>query len=109
MSYIKKILKAEELGNIKEISSFRIKLIDVINLLTFFHKMNYDEFVDGNTNSYPGFREFYECVSKFINKLNIEFPEKNKNESDSESEIDIDDILSDFNDLILSDSDSDSD
>ena len=105
MSYIKKILKAEELGNIKNISSFRIKFIDVNNLITFFHKMNYDEFVDGNTNSYPGYREFYECFSKFINKLNIEFSEEN--ESDSESEIDIDDILSDFNDLILSDSDSD--
>ena len=106
-------MRAEELGKIKDNSSFRIKLFDVDNLLTFFHKMNYDKFVDGNTNSYPGYREFYECFSKFINKLNIEFPEKNKNESDSESEIDIDeidndDILSNIND-ILSDSDSDSD
>ena len=77
-------MRAEELGKIKDNSSFRIKLFDVDNLLTFFHKMNYDKFVDGNTNSYPGYREFYECFSKFINKLNIEFPEKN--ESDSESE-----------------------
>ena len=85
--YIRQILRAEELGNIKDISSFRIKFIDVDNLITFFHKMNYDEFVDDNTNSYPGYREFYECFSKCINKINIEFPEKN--ESDSESEIDI--------------------
>ena len=107
MSYIKEILKAEELGNITDISSFRIKFIDVNNLITFFHKMNYDEFVDGNTNSYPGYREFYECFSKFINKLNIEFSEKN--ESESEIDTDIDEILNDFNDLIISDSDSDSD
>ena len=109
MSIIRRFLKAQELGYLKDISSFRIKVFDVDNLLISFPKLKYDEFVNGYPNSYPGYREFYECFSKFHNKLNIEFPEKNKNESDSESEIDIDDILSDFNDLILTDSDSDSD
>ena len=76
--YIRQILRAEELGHIKDVSSFRIKEIyDVYNLLKFFHKMKYDEIFDGNFNSHPGYTEFYECFSKFINKLNFEFSEKN--------------------------------
>ena len=92
--HLRKFLKAQELGYLKDISSFIFKESDVYNINLLFEKMYFDfeedeEFVDGYPVDFPGYREFYEFFSKFYNKLNIEFLEK---DSESESELDEDDI-----------------
>ena len=103
--YIRKFLKAQECGHLKDTSCFIFKECDVENIDFLFERMKSDfeedeEFVDGHPEDYPGYRNFYELFCKFYDKINVGFSES---ESESESDIDINEILSD------SDSDSDSD
>ena len=87
-------MKAQELDYLEDISSFTFKECDVDNIKSLFEMMHFDfekdeEFVDGYSDDFPGYREFYEYFSKFYYKLNIEFSES---ESESERELDEDDV-----------------
>ena len=101
--FIRKFLKAQELGYLKDTSCFIFKECDIENIDFLFERMHFDfvedeEFVDGRPQDYPGYRDFYELFCKFYDKINIGFLES---ESESESESDID--------FLDTDSDSDSD
>ena len=111
-SYIKKILKAEELGNIKDISSLIFKECDANKMecleeqLDCYRELYCDpdsfefdqEYFDLNVDrDYPGFKEFFEWVSLFNDKIKRE-------------ELTLSEFMSITSTLIFdSDSDSDSD
>ena len=91
----KKFLKAQEIGYLKDTSSFIFKECDVENIKDLFDSMHYD-FVedkevreDGIDDFYSvdllGYRDFYELFCKLYDKINIGFSES---ESESESEYD---------------------
>ena len=86
-SYTKKILKAEELGNIKDMSSLIFKECDVNKIDCLEEKLDcyrdlycdpdsfeFDqEYYDLNVDrDYPGFKEFFELVSLFNDKIKRE-------------------------------------
>ena len=81
-------MKAQELGYLKDTSSFIFKECDVENIKDLFDSMHYD-FVedkeDGIDDFYSvdllGYRDFYELFCKFYDKINIGFLE-----SESESD-----------------------
>ena len=102
--FIRKFLKAQELGYLKDTNCFIFKESDVENIDFLFERMHFDfvedeEFVDGRPDDYPGYRDFYMLFCKFFDKINVGY----ESESDDSYEIDSDDITN-----ILSDSDSDS-
>ena len=115
--YIRRFLKGQERGYLKDTSSFTFKKFDVKKLEFLFKRMHFDFEEDKDEDEYeiddfysvdlPGYRDFYELFCKFYDEINVGF-----SESESESHIDIDDLLSDFDNLIEfgieSDSDSDS-
>ena len=99
-SFIKKIMKAQELDYLKDNSCF--KECDVENIVFLFERMHFDfeedeEFVDGHPDDYPGYRDFYELFCKFYNKINFD-------SDDSDDSVNIEDILSGYED---SETDSD--
>ena len=67
--FIKKIMKAQEFGYLKDTSSFKFKECDAENIVFLFERMHFDfeedeEFVDGHPDDYPGYRDF---MSFFVN------------------------------------------
>ena len=75
--FIKKIMKAQELNYLKDTSCFKFKECNVENIVFLFERMHFDfeedkEFVDGNPDDYPGYRDFYELFCKFYDKINID-------------------------------------
>ena len=65
--FIRKFLKAQQLGYLKDTSCFIFKECDVKNIVFLFVRMNH-EFVedeDGNPFDYPGYRDFYELFFIF--------------------------------------------
>ena len=132
--FIKRFLKGQERGKLKDISNFEIESSDVKNLIKIkknFFNFNqyinscYDYADDDNDESfidrYPGFKNIYDDFELFFSKLKI----KNKDfiyvsDSDSDSDSDIEDFniifndsdIEDFNIILhdcVRDSDSDSD
>ena len=125
--FIRKILKAEELGYIKDISCCIFKECDVNNIDCLeeqldsycdlyldpdsyeFDQEYYDLHID---RDYPGFKELLGLVSLFNAKVKREeltFSDFMSFDSDSDSDSDDDGIDSDDVEGILFDSDSDSD
>ena len=101
--FIKKFMKAQEPGYLNDTSCFKFKECDVQNIVFLFERMHFDfeedeEFVDGNPDDFPGYRNFYELFCKFYYKINIDFC------SDSDDSVNIEDILSGYED---SETDSD--
>ena len=99
--FIKRFLRGQEKGILKDISKFEIKEENVRNIIKIkdkfdCYKIRYDYFEDDDYNPYPGFENIYYDFELFFNKLKIKYEE----DSDSDSE--------DF-EIILYDSDSDSD
>ena len=101
-NFIKKVLKAQERGRLKDISGFYSKYYDVNNIEFLeeqldsycdlyldpdsfeFDQEYYDLYVDRH---YPGFKELLGLVSLFNDKIKIENPTLNLNfDSDSDSD-----------------------
>ena len=100
--FIKKFLKAQECGKIKDISGFYFKYYDVNNIECLEEQLGYycDLYIDLDSfefdqeyydlyidRHYPGFKELLGLVSLFNDKIEIENPTFNLIfDSDSESE-----------------------
>ena len=123
---IKRFLRKQEYGYLKDISSFIFKKVDIFYIKDTYAMLKYDleMFTDDemSTNDfYPGFSDFYELFCKFYYKINIAYddddyddyddylktieyygdPRNKVNDSDSDSD--------DLEYLFDSDSDRDSD
>ena len=102
--HIKKFLKAQERGRLKDISGFYFKHFDVSNIEVLeeqlgeysdlyvdpdsfeFNEEYYDLFIDRH---FPGYKEFFEFISIINDKIKKEDPIiifKSDSESDSESD-----------------------
>ena len=104
--FIKKFMKAQELGYLKDTSCFKFKECDVENIVFLFERMHFDfeedeEFVDGNPDDFPGYRDFYEFFCKFYNKINFD---PCSDCDDSDDSVNTEDIISGYED---SETDSD--
>ena len=124
-NFMKRFLRAQEKGKLKDISNMVFREDDVDNLIFInkqfsMYKIRWDYFndsdeddvdvdvvdddsddedvVDGK-NVYPGFKEIYDIFELFFSKLNIKYEYDSDSDSDSDYEI----VLN------VSDSDSDSD
>ena len=115
MSYMNRYLKAQQLGYLGDTSEICIKYKDVISIeslelqLDDYRDLYCDEYsyefdeekYDNNIeNDYPGFKKFFECFSRFQDKLNVNYDEVNIYDNDSDSDSD--------HKIIWSDSDDDS-
>ena len=114
--FMKRFLRGQERGKLKDISGFEINENDVYNLIKIkknfdCFKLRYDfckECIDDDDDDddepfvmpYPGFENIYYDFELFFSKLKIKYEE----DSDSDSDSDIEDY-----EVILPDSDSDSD
>ena len=73
---MKRFLKAQERGKLKDISDlvFPIEYLDNINFINKkfgYYKLRYD-FFDDDEKPYPGFKEIYDIFKKFFNQLKFE-------------------------------------
>ena len=124
---MKRFLRAQEKGKIKDISNLMLQRDDFNNLIFIneqfeFYKQRYDAFCDDSDDNdyysddddsdddgngeylvdgkpYPGFKETYDIFKLFFNQIKYEGCD-----SDSDSDSDIEDF-----DIVLPDSDDDSD
>ena len=124
MLYINRYLKAQQLGYLSDNSKIYYEYKDVISIesselqLDDYRDLYCDEYsyefdeekYDNNVeNDYPGFKIFFECFSRFQDKLNVDYDkikiydsdsdsddEINWIDSDDDSGVDSDDILSVF-------------
>ena len=122
--FMKRFLRGQEKGKLKDISNLMFQIDDLNNLIFInqqfgYYKLRYDAFCedsddndyysdddsddDGNGEylvdgkPYPGFKEIYDIFKLFFNQIKYEG-------SDSDSDSDIEDF-----DIVLPDSDDDSD
>ena len=142
MLYLNKFLKAQQLEYINDISelyfkendvrfieSLELQLDDYTDLYCNPDSYEFDqEKYDNNVeNDYPGFKKFFECFSRFQDKLNVDYlserdfdklpyldsdSDDDGGDSDSDSDddgVDSDDIKDILNGCEDSESDSDSD
>ena len=75
---IKRFLRKQEYGYLKDISSFVFKKVDIFYIKDTYAMLKYDleMFTDDemSTNDfYPGFSDFYELFCKFYYKINIAY------------------------------------
>ena len=96
--FIKRFLRGQEKGKLKDISNFEIDEDVVVNLIEIkknFDNFNqfinfcfscYDEENEPFINPYPGFENIYYDFISFSNKLNIKYEEDSDSDSDSEFE-----------------------
>ena len=126
---MKRFLRAQEKGKIKDISNLMLQRDDFNNLIFIneqfeFYKQRYDAFCDDSDDNdyysddddsdddgngeylvdgkpYPGFKEIYDIFKLFFNQIKYEGFDS---DSDSDSDSDIEDF-----DIVLPDSDDDSD
>ena len=93
--YMKKFLKAQELGYLKDISSFVIKKDDIESTGILFIKVSLNHLAydveKGCYNYVKGYSDFYELFCKYYEKLNIE----GEDDSDSDSDFELQDSDSD--------------
>ena len=104
--YIKKFLKAQERGRLKDISCFYFEYFDASNIECLLEQLDYynDLYVDSDSCEFnqeycdlfidihfPGYKEFFELISLINDKIEKEDPIfKNNNDSDSDSDSDCD-------------------
>ena len=125
MRYFNKFLKAQQLDylndtsetnfkyeDVKSIESLDLQLNDYMNLYYDPDRCKFDEEKYNNVeNDFPGFKRFFECFSRFNDKINVdEVSEKDYYksliyDSDDDDDDDDDDVISG----LVSDSDDDSD
>ena len=102
--FMKRFLRGQEKGKLKDISDLVLQREDLNNLIFIntqfgYYKLRYDAF-DDNRKPYPGFKEIYDIFKLFFNQINY-------NDFDSDSDFDYD---SDIDiEIVLPDSDCDSD
>ena len=97
--FMRRFLKAQERGQLKDISGFIFEECDVKFIVLLFKKIHFyfyrekefneDEIVDYDDYYYyvnpPGYTDFYELFCKFYSKINVGFLES---DSDSDSDSD---------------------
>ena len=72
--FIKRFLKGQERGKLKDSSSLILRKYDFSNIEDLYLNMNYDFEEDGTRcDDNPGYRDFYELFCKFYNKIKIEY------------------------------------
>ena len=130
---VKRFLKSQERGKLKDISEFEINEDDVDNLIRIKNNFNnFNQYInyrleyevedDDFYNPYPGFKNIYDDFELFFSKLKIKYKYVYEYDSDSDSDSDIEDVnlsftdsdIEDFNNILhnlvrVSDSDNDSD
>ena len=106
--FMKRFLRAQEKGKLKDISEFEIYEEDVDYLIKIkrefsYYKIRYDalkenddgyyynddsddDFADDVDDPYPGFENIYYYFELFFNKLNIEYEDSDSDEYDSDRE-----------------------
>ena len=99
--FMKRFLRGQEKGKLKDISEFEIEYDIVFNLNKIKNELNnIDQYLDFILNcyhkedlifinTYPGFIDFYYYFNLFFTKLNIKY----EYDSDSDSDSDSDDFL----------------
>ena len=126
MTYFNRFLKAQELEYLNDTSEISFKYKDVISIeslelqLDDYRDLYYDEYSyefdeekynNNIENDYPGFKKFFECFSRFNEKLNVDYISESDYyksklyDSDSDDEIDYRYSDSDSDDEIDCDSD----
>ena len=92
--FMKRFLRAQEKGKLKDISEFEIEYDIVFNLIKIKNKLNnIDQYLDFILNcyhkedlifisTYPGFIEFYYYFNLFFTKLNIKYEYDSDSDSD---------------------------
>ena len=125
---MKRFLREQEKGKLKDISNLMLQREDLDNLIFIneqfgYYKLRYDAFCDDSDDNdyysdddsdddgngeylvdgkpYPGFKEIYDIFKLFFNQIKYEGCDS---DSDSDSDSDIEDF-----DIVLPDSDDDSD
>ena len=116
--FMKRFLRGQEKGKLKDISNFMLKTEDLDNLIFInkqfgYYKLRYDAFCDDNDyysdddgngeylvdgKPYPGFKEIYDIFKLFFNQIKYE---------SCDSDCDSDEYDSDREELDLSYTDSD--
>ena len=72
--FIKRFLKGQERGKLKDISNLILRKYDFSNIEDLYQNMNYDFEEDGKrSDNNPGYRDFYELFCKFYVKIEIEY------------------------------------
>ena len=135
--FIKRFLRGQERGKLRDISEFEIEENDVDNLIKIKkifnnfnqfinYRLEYEDKDDDFYNPYPGFKNIYGDFELFFSKLKIKYKYvyEYDSDSDSDSDSDIEDLnilytdsdIGDFSIILrnlvsvsVSDSDSDSD
>ena len=120
MSYMNRYLKAQQLGYLGDTSEICIKYKDVISIESlelqlddygdlycdeYSYEFDEEKYDNNIENDYPGFKKFFECFSRFNEKLNVDYI----SESDSYKSKIYDSDSDDEIDYRYSDSDSDDD
>ena len=118
--FMKRFLRGQEKGKLKDISEFVLPREDLDNLIFInehfgYYKLRYDAFDDDDEKPYPGFKKIYDIFKLFFNQIKYEgFDSDSDIDIDSDSDIedfDIvfpDSVIEDF-DIVFPDSDDDSD
>ena len=96
--FMKRFLRGQEKGKLKDISEFEIEYDIVFNLIKIKNELNnIDHYLDFILNcyhkedsifinAYPGFIDFYYYFNLFFTKLNIEYEYEYEYDSDSDSD-----------------------
>ena len=72
--FIKRFLKGQERGKLKDISSLILRRYDFSHIEDLYLNMNFDfEEYEKRSDNNPGYRDFYELFCKFYDKIKIEY------------------------------------
>ena len=72
--FIKRFLKGQERGKLKDISSLILRKYDFSNIEDLYKNLNYDfEEDEKRSDDNPSYRDFYELFCKFYDKIKIEY------------------------------------
>ena len=111
--FMKRFLRGQEKGKLKDISEFVLPREDLDNLIFInehfgYYKLRYDAF-DDDEKPYPGFKEIYDIFNLFFNEIKYESCDCDYShcDSDRDSDCDSDEYDSDREELDLSYTESD--
>ena len=105
--FIKRFLKGQERGKLKDISSLILRKYDFSNIEDLYKNMNYDfEEDEKRSDDNPSYRDFYELFCKFYDKIKIEYFDND--DDDGEYMMPIEYYNDDIDDLISSEDSEDS-